>query len=294
MTSLRHNPKNMKPKLFLFIIFLLTAILPVGVAASTPDEPDADSPYMKKVDEAEAACKDGKWKDAAKALEEALKLDPYNPTNVLIMSNLGLIRFNMGQDSLAVATLTEAHNIAPASVTILNNRARVYSALGMEQDAFADYSHIISLDSMMVSPRMHHCLLALRAHNFRAAKEDFEFMERNYPDDPSTAIAGASFLYGTGEYKAAIPYYTRVLENDKEPEYYGARGYCHLMAGHIQEAADDINTAISMSPDDGELYLYRAVLNKMRYRPDDAEDDARRAVDLGVDRKRARQFIDRN
>ena len=48
-----------------------------------------------------------------------------------------------------------------------------------------------------------------------------------------------------------------------------------------------------MTPDDGELYLYRAALNKMRYRPDDAKADALKAIELGVDKKRAAQFLDK-
>lgn len=268
-------------------------------AITTPAEatdnkaPQADSPYMKKIDEADKACNEGKWREAETALAEAIKLEPDNPSNVLLMSNLGIIRFNMGQDSLALETLTEAHAIAPSSVTILSNRARVLSALGMEDEAYKDYELILELDSMVISPRFHHCLLALRRHNFRTAKQDFEFMERHFPDETETNIAGASVLSGTGEFKAAIPYYTKVLEDRKEPEFYGGRGYCHLLAGNLQEASDDINTALQLAPDDGELYLYRAALNKMRFRPADADADARKAVELGVDRNRAKQFLDK-
>lgn len=66
-----------------------------------------------------------------------------------------------------------------------------------------------------------------------------------------------------------------------------------MLCGNLQDASDDINAALSMTPDDGELYLYRAALNKMRYRPDDAKADALKAIELGVDKKRAAQFLDK-
>lgn len=249
------------------------------------------SVYMKKIDEADKACNDGKWFDAERAILDALKAEPTNPSNILLLSNLGMIRYYMGLDSLAIETLNEAHEIAPASVTILANRARIHMATGKEREAYNDYSRIIRLDSLETSARLHHCLLSLRRHDFRTAQRDFGFMERNSPSAIETQIAGAAVLSGTGQYQEAIPYYSRVIKERKEPEYYGGRAYCYLMTDALQEASDDINSALALNPDDGELYLYRAALNKMRFRPGDAEADARKAVELGVDKARAMQYL---
>ncbi len=272
------------------LILFLIWIMPENVLAVTINKSD-DSPYMKKVEDADKACGEGKWREAERAILAALKMEPANPSNVLLMSNLGMIRFNMGQDSLAIATLTDAHIMAPASVTILSNRAKVLSANGYEDEAYKDYCLILELDSMVTTPRLHRCLIALRKHDFKTAKADFEFMEKNFPKDIETNIAGASVLSGTGDFNGAIPYYTRVLTERKESEYYGGRAYCHLLSGNLQDASDDINSALELNPDDGELYLYRAALNKMRFRPDDARADAQKAVGLGIAPQRAQQFL---
>ncbi len=287
----------MKKTLLSTIITLL--LIPLATradnpAGSVPDKDKEESLYIQKVDEAEKAGAEGKWKEAEEALLAALRSEPANPTNVLLMSNLGMIRFYMGQDSLAIATLNDAHEMAPMSVTILSNRARVLSATGYENEAYEDYDRILSLDSLEISSRMHHCLHSLRRHDFKTAKHDFEFMERNFPSEIETQIAGATVLSGTGEFAAAIPYYSRILEKKKEPEYYGARAYCYLLTDALQDASNDINSALALAPDDGELYLYRAALNKMRFRPDDAEADARKAMELGVDKARVTQFLSKN
>ena len=270
--------------------FIISALLFAPLAAKA-SENGTESLYFKKIDEADKACAEGLWHEAENALVEALRAEPANPSNVLLISNLGIIRFNMGQDSLAIATLNDAHSLAPASVTILSNRAKVLAANGYDEEAYLDYSRIIELDSLEISARLPRCLYALRRHDFRTAKSDMEFMEQNFPGKIETEIAGAAVRSGTGDFAGAIPYYSRILLERKDPEYYSGRAYCYLLTGSLQEASDDINSALAITPADGELYLYRAALNKMRYRPADAEADARKAVELGVDKTRATQFL---
>ncbi|WP_303273970.1 tetratricopeptide repeat protein [uncultured Duncaniella sp.] len=270
--------------------FIISALLFAPLAAKA-SENGTESLYFKKIDEADKACAEGLWHEAENALVEALRAEPANPSNVLLISNLGIIRFNMGQDSLAIATLNDAHSMAPASVTILSNRAKVLAANGYDEEAYLDYSRIIELDSLEISARLPRCLYALRRHDFRTAKSDMEFMEQNFPGKIETEIAGAAVRSGTGDFAGAIPYYSRILLERKDPEYYSGRAYCYLLTGSHQEASDDINSALAITPADGELYLYRAALNKMRYRPADAEADARKAVELGVDKTRATQFL---
>ncbi len=270
--------------------FIISALLFAPLAAKA-SENETESLYFKKIDEADKACAEGLWHEAENALVEALRAEPANPSNVLLISNLGIIRFNMGQDSLAIATLNDAHSMAPASVTILSNRAKVLAANGYDEEAYLDYSRIIELDSLEISARLPRCLYALRRHDFRTAKSDMEFMEQNFPGKIETEIAGAAVRSGTGDFAGAVPYYSRILLERKDPEYYSGRAYCYLLTGSLQEASDDINSALAITPADGELYLYRAALNKMRYRPADAEADARKAVELGVDKTRATQFL---
>ncbi|MCM1164074.1 MAG: hypothetical protein NC339_07495 [Muribaculaceae bacterium] len=251
----------------------------------------ADTPYMEAVEEADKACAKGEWLKALASLDRALELEPDNPGNILLMSNIGLIQFNMGQDSLAVATLNEAHRLAPRSVTILANRARVLTAMGSDDEALADYELIMQLDSLDTQSRFNHGLLSLRHRKFAAAKDDVEWLNLHNPDTDETRIITAALHCSLGEYAEAIPLYTNILRNIKASEYYGARAYCYLMTGELQDASNDIARALELSPDDGELYLYRAALNKMRFRPDDARADAKRAVELGVDRRRAAEFL---
>lgn len=249
------------------------------------------TPYLDLVDEADKACADGEWNKALEALNSAMMLDPENPGNILLMNNIGMIQHHMGMDTTAIATLSEAHRRAPASVTILMNRAKVLTAMGETDEAIADYALVMELDSTETSARFNHGMLSLSSRRFNDAKADFDYLTTHSPESTEAQIGAATMHCTLGDFDKAIPYYTALIDKFPEADYYGARAYCRLMTGELHEASDDIARALELTPDDGELYLYRAALNKMRYRPDDAKADARKAVELGVAPARAAQFL---
>lgn len=247
--------------------------------------------YYYKVEEADKACREERWTDAALLLREAMDLDPENAGNLLLMSNLGMVQHRMGEDSLSIATLTEAHRLAPSSVTILSNRAAVLLECGYDGEAYEDYSLVLDLDSADLTARLRHGMIALRARDIRTARDDFRFLDRNFPSSREARIGMSTLHCALGQYREAIPYYNELIADSPDVEFYTGRALCHLMCDDLQEASDDIAEGLHLNPDDGELYLYRAALNRMRFRPDDAEADARRAVALGIDPARASQFF---
>ena len=94
-----------------------------------------DADRMKALAEADKAMSENRWADAEGLILEALRLEPANPSNALLVSNLGMVRFYQGKDAEALETLDEAHDMAPASVTILTDRARVKTGLGKVNEA---------------------------------------------------------------------------------------------------------------------------------------------------------------
>ncbi len=278
------------------IILLIIICFNVGSAYGQSEAIDSlnieESEYFKLMGKADDAIENGLWNDAENYLLTALRTEPANPSNYLLMSNLGIVRFNMGQDSLALATLNDAHAMAPASVTVLNNRARIYNVLGRMNEAYDDYSLILQLDSMVIEPRFYHGIIALQKKDFITAKIDFEKLEKLVPESRYVSIAYASFYNASGDYMKAIKYYSKLLKNEPDAEYYSSRAVCYLMTQQYSEASADIAEAMNLSPDDAELYLYRAYLNKQLYRISDAEADVKRAIELGADRERVKLIFD--
>lgn len=252
-----------------FIIGAAACLSPIAVSAQA---------YYDLAGNADKAIAEGRWEDAAKALEEAMELRPGNPSNVLLMSNLGIIYYNMGKDSLSLAILDEAHKIAPKSVTVLMNRADVLIAMQREKEAYDDLSMVVSLDSTLVEPLYHHAMLALRQGEMEQASADCDKLKNLAPENIETFIANGSYYSAREQWIDAIPYYTSALAIQPSADIYCARAVCYLMLQRLGEASADITSGLELSPDNKELYLYRAYLNKMRYLPEEARKDLLKAL----------------
>lgn len=252
---------------------------------------DTESPYFRLAGEADTAIAKGEYSLAESKLLEALRLEPGNPSNVLMMSNLGLVRFYMGRDDEALQTLNDACAAAPSSTTVLSNRARVLMSMGRPDEARADFARVLAVDSTLVTPRFYHGILSLRAGDIVTASTDFKRLEQADPKSFEANFAMATLNTALGNNLEAIPYFNRLIEIDPQAEYYAARALCNLQLDRLNEASEDISKGLELDSKDGELYLYRAMLNKMRFRPEDADADARKAMQHGVPRERVKPFL---
>lgn len=247
--------------------------------------------YYNLVDKADKAANEGKWADAEEALRSALRLEPSNPTNILLLSNLGMIQFYDGRPEEALATLNDAHRIAPNSVTILLNRGRILTALNHDLKAQADYSEALRLDSTLVEPRFYRAMIALNRGDRAHAIADIDTLASRAPEDRLTNVAQATLFIQDGHWKEALPHLNKAIRLQPDASYYASRALCRMMTDDPAGAADDIALGLELDPTDGELYLYRAMLNKLRYRPDDARSDADKAIMFGIDPARVKAII---
>ena len=274
----------MKALIHLIIYISACAACPVFAEDSIPN-------YLDIVQKADEAIKDAHWHEAEELLVRAMRSEPANPGNILLMSNLGMVRYYSGQDSLALQTLNDAHAMAPASVTVLQNRARVLLGMNKSIEAYNDFTSALELDSMLMETRFYHAMLALEQGRDSICMRDIKFMERHDYKNRYTNLAAATYHRLAGNYSEAIPSLSRLLETEKNAEHDAARARCEMMTGDLNSAATDVAEAISLEPTDGDLYLQRALLQKMRYRPDDAEADGQRAIELGVPEEKVRAML---
>ena len=250
------------------------------VCADEVEQEHAD--YMKYVQWGDEAVGRKNWEEAIAYYREAMHLEPSSQQNVMLLSNVGMIQHYMGEDSLALHTLSEARAIAPASVVILRNRARVLAAMGRAADALNDYDMLASMDSTYADTYYDRAALKLREGRLKEAEADATRFLELEPSDLGGKLLMAVILSGSGRPADAVPLYSALIKERPEAVYYAARAMCYLAMDYLQEASDDIARGLELDPDDGELYYCRACLNKLRFREDDARADAARAVSLGV------------
>lgn len=269
----------------LYLILAATLIIPAARAESNGK--DAETAWAE-IDRSIAA---GQWSAADSLITEAIASRPDDATNVMLLSNLGMIRHYAGNDSLALATLTMAHDAAPLSVTILANRAAVLTSMGRVAEAVDDYDSIELLDSTYSDTYLYRGLIRLYSGNFEDALSDLQKREKLSPRNEDSLFAMASFYTITENYENAISYYTQLIRAKPMAEYYAGRALCALQLDRLVDASEDIADGLDLDPDYSELYLCRAILNKKRYCTDDARTDADRAIALGINPARIKALL---
>ncbi len=274
-------------------VHVALALAPAPYANPVPPAPDEDmeNPRYLLAGQADEAIAAGDYDAAAARLIEAISISPDDPSNALLLSNLGMVYSCQDRDSLALATLDEALRRAPAMTTVHANRARVLLKMGRDAEAYGAYGRVLQSDSLNNEARFYHGMIALYSGDAATAGADFGVLRDRDPMGLPTARAMAALLSLTGRNAEAVPYFKRILTEEPQPEYYAALTGCYLAEGDLTEASATLGDALVRFPDDPELLYYRAWLRRDQFRLDEARADARRAVELGFPRRRAEELF---
>lgn len=253
---------------------------------------DEENPYLILIGEAEKAIDDGDYVSAIMRFKDAMRVEPDNPSNVLLYNNLGLLYSQLGQDSLAMKAYDNALAIAPSMTTVLSNRAQLCLRLGRDAEAMRGFADVIDRDSLNVKARFYHGMMSLYAGDAQSAIADFGVLKMADPDSENTCLALSSLYSMTGCEAQAIPYYQKLIAMGPEPEYYAGLAGCYLALDRLSDATAAINEGLEKCGDDPELYYYRAWTNKEAYQLDQAKADAKRAIQLGADPRKVMSLFE--
>ena len=245
-----------------------------------------ERPYFLLIDQSEKALEQNDYEAAALRLVEAMSVEPDNPLNVALLTNLGMIYYYNEQDSMALRVLDEAVRRSPRLIAAHEKRARVLTGMGRDKEAYEEYGRVIDIDSLNTSARFYHAMMALHSGKLPEAEADIACLNRVVPLWTNTVLAHATLFSMTGREREAISLFRRLLDKDKLPEYYAALAGCLIAVDDLNEASRVIGEGMELFKDDAELYFHRAVLNHQRFLPDEAHRDAKRAIQLGADPKR--------
>lgn len=241
-----------------------------------------ERPYFILIDESERSLAAGDYDAAGLRLVEAMGIEPDNPLNVALLSNLGMIYYYNGQDTLALTTLNEAVKRAPKLIGARQHRATVLAALGRDNDALDDYNAILDIDSINTDALFMRAMMSIYKGDFATAQHDAQTLDRIVPLTSRSLLANATLRATLGNSREAIALYRKLLDLDKQPEYYAALAGCLIDIDDLNEASDIIGKGLERYSQDPELYYYRALLNHKRYLDKDAREDAKLAIKYGA------------
>lgn len=271
------------------------------LAWSTMVAPAFSQTYQELSEHAVVAMEQDSLTMAEEYIKQALKLEPANPYNALLFSNLGTIQRRQHQYELALESYTMALNIAPRAVPVLMNRAALYLELGKDDRARVDYSLVLDLESDNQEALLMRAYIYMRQRNYNFAKSDYERLLKLAPQSYNGRLGLAMLEQKEGKHEVALSILNvMIAEKGEAAEGMTARQYAVLYVAragveqdlkHADLALMDLEEAIGLDPSQTEAYLMRGQIYLSQKRKDLAKRDFEKAVSLGVPRGELRELL---
>lgn len=276
---------------FSFVISLIAfgAACASAQAASAPD-------YLELADSARFYIARERWSDAARCTREALRLQPGNPGNVMLFSNLGLASGMEGKFGEAMQCFDIALSRAPKSIPVLTAKAKIQIKAADSEGAIQTLDAVLALDSVAEWPLQTRGLLRMRLHDYRGAASDLLKITKLYPSNTWGPAGMAKCMEVQGYPSEAAGYYQDALARcgSDDPDKVEFQLGLIENLGHtekINEALEVVKEALTEHPHDGRLYLLRGWLRRKQYLYREADADKKLAIDYGVDPQNIERFL---
>lgn len=266
-----------------FVVFFLAFGLATTLSAQN---------YRELSERAVQAAEHDSLELAEQYIRQALKLEPANPHNALLFSNLGTIQRKRHQYDLALESYTYALNIAPRAQVILLNCATLYLEMGKMDAARADYSLVLDLDADHAEALLMRAYIYLQQHDYKMARADYEHLLRLHPMDFKGRLGLATLAQKEKKYEEAFGMLNRMIQQgtesspQEEPSrlalLYVARAGVEKDMKHTDLALLDLEEAIRLDPSLADAYLLRGQIYLTQGKKRLAKDDFHQAMALGV------------
>lgn len=256
-----------------FLMCLFFAVSVICVNAQT---------YYEIVDSAEYHIMNKEWAKAETFIKKALKAEPDNNNNSLLLSNLATVQRYQGKMQDAVRNYSLAIYMTPNAVTLLKNRASLYVDIDSVDLAYADYEKIISLDNKDVESLYNHGMIALGKKKMGVSKDDFDRIAAISPKSYYAINGKATWSKIKGDYAQAVEAYGKIIKARPTADAYVGRAECYLAMKKLNDADADLKSALELEPKNGYIYALRAKFDKMRYDEMAYKQDLELAEKYGV------------
>ena len=216
-------------------------------------------------------------------LVQAMKLEPSNPHNALLFSNLGLVQRRLGRYDDALQSYTYALNIAPNAVPILLDRAAIYMEKGMTDRAFLDYSEALESDKGNKEALLMRAYIYTVRRDYKAARLDYDRLLELDSKSYAGRLGLATLEQKEGKCREALELVNKLLvENPDDATLYVARADIEREMEHLELALVDLEEAIRLSSSLMDAYLLRGDIYLLQKRKALAKADYEKAISLGV------------
>lgn len=222
---------------------------------------------------------------AEESLKAAMRLEPGNPTNYALLTNLGTIQRRLGKTEDAIISYTAALSRHSDNETILENRASLYAETGEIEKAIADYTVLLIKNPIHMDALYSRGILYLQQKDFLRAEQDFEKMLEVNEKTVQGRLGHAILEKMRGNYEDSERIYTYLInELPKEWRLYEGRADLYFMMGKNARAMADLNKVfVETKEPTAAMYVLRGKIKLALYEREPATKDFLKAKEMGYD-----------
>ena len=265
------------------LALLLLTYIPINLSAQT---------YEDMVNRAMDYAEQGDYAAAEQAMKAALRKEPTNPNNAMLLVNLGTIQRNLGNLEEALISYNVAIEKYPDVAFVRHNRAALYCEMNRFDEAMKDYNTIILADPKDIEALYRRGLIHISNKNLFSAEEDFEKIIEIAPLNVDGKAGLATIMKRRGEWKEAESAYSDLIYKHKSnANLYYNRAECYLRLNKLASAQDDIKKALELGYNEFPIYILRGQLRLVQYERRLAKEDFLKAKELGADEATVDNFL---
>lgn len=260
-------------------ILMGTMIAAMALAAAMQTQ----SPYIQMADSVDMYLQHEKWQDAERCILGALRAEPGNPANPMLVTNLGIVRNRMERYDEALESFDLALSRMPRSTVALTGRAEALVALQRNKEALEALDTATAIDSTLTLPLSMKAYLILKDNRPEEALESFRRMT-GYDDVRALGYGGIGDCEAAlGRDKEAIEAYKQALAIEERSEWRLRAGLLLLSAKDLEGAAEQANLGLKSAPRDGNMFILMSLIHRARFETTEAETAKKLAIDHGAD-----------
>lgn len=220
------------------------------------------------------------------SLRAAMRLEPGNPTNYALLTNLGTIQRRQGKLQEALISYSAALSRSPKNITILENRASLYTEMGETEKAMSDYTALLFADPTHQEALYCRGLLHLQQKNFVLAEVDFDKILEVSEKSVRGRLGHAVLEKMRGNYDESERIFNYLIsEMPRDWVLYEGRADLYFMMGKNSRAMADIDKVFTESKPTAALYVLRGKIKLAQYEKERASMDFKKAESMGYDQE---------
>lgn len=230
--------------------------------------------------------------EAEMALQSALRAEPGNPGNGLVLLNMGTIQRRQGKLKEAEESYTIGLAFMPGNLSLLSSRAQLYAEQEQYDKAKDDYTTIIAAQPQNEDALYERALCRLMAQDTLGARLDLEQIDTFNPNSAKSRL-GMAYVYKAQQmWREAAELYDALIErNPRSHSLLRERAEVYYFSNRMGAALDDINKSIDINPHDPYSYVLRAQIRYVRGDKEFARRDLNQALELGLNPEEAGDLV---